>query len=121
MDGAIRITARNLDFYRAVLTDDSDRRALMPGAQIRVGAPLFNKIFDGLVAAGDAFVARVMAHGYPDGSLSEQINRHTGFMKSAHDLTWSYASVLTALWNRPDVLAARRQPASRLPGSGSRE
>ena len=29
--------------------------------------------------------------------LSEQMNRQTGFMQSARDLTWSYASLLTAV------------------------
>ena len=49
---------------------------------------------------GDAFLARACFHGLADGHLSEQINRHTGFMQGAPDLTWSYASFLTAYWQR---------------------
>ncbi|MEZ0392989.1 MAG: glycoside hydrolase family 15 protein [Pseudobdellovibrionaceae bacterium] len=49
---------------------------------------------------GDQFVQRVQFHSYPDGSLSEQINRETGFMNSAADLTWNYSAVLTAHWAR---------------------
>lgn len=49
---------------------------------------------------GDRFLSRVQRHAYPDGGLSEQINRHTGFMQGAPDLTWSHAAFLTAVWQR---------------------
>ncbi len=41
------------------------------------------------------FLARVAFHAYFDGSLSEQIDRETGYMVSAQDLTWNYAALLT--------------------------
>ena len=47
------------------------------------------------LALADAYVQRVAIHAYPDGSLSEQIDRNSGYMVSASDLTWNYASVLT--------------------------
>jgi glucoamylase len=49
---------------------------------------------------GDAFLRRACFHTLPDGHISEQINRNTGYMQSARDLTWSYASYLTAFWQR---------------------
>jgi glucoamylase len=49
---------------------------------------------------GDAFLRRACFHTLPDGHISEQINRNTGFMQGARDLTWSYASYLTAFWQR---------------------
>jgi glucoamylase len=49
-----------------------------------------------LMALADSFVERVRYHAYPDGSLSEQMDRYTGFMTSANNLTWNYAAVLTA-------------------------
>lgn len=51
---------------------------------------------------GDDFVQRVQYHANPDGSLSEQIDRYSGYMSSARDLTWSYASILTANWAREE-------------------
>lgn len=39
---------------------------------------------------------RVKLHQYGNGSLSEQFHRVSGHMLSAEDLTWSYASMLTA-------------------------
>lgn len=45
---------------------------------------------------GDRYFQRVRIHANPDGTLSEQISRFNGYMISANNLTWSYASVLTA-------------------------
>jgi glucoamylase len=42
----------------------------------------------------DEFVERVRYHANKDGSLSEQMDRYTGYMTSASDLTWNYASLL---------------------------
>lgn len=47
-----------------------------------------------LRAQADQFVERVRYHADRNGSLSEQINRETGFMTSAENLTWNYAMVL---------------------------
>ena len=49
---------------------------------------------------GDDYLSTTQFHMAQDGSLSEQINRVTGFMQGAPDLTWSYASLLTALFAR---------------------
>lgn len=43
----------------------------------------------------DTFVERVRYHSHQDGTLDEQINRDTGHMTSAQDLTWNYAALLT--------------------------
>ena len=45
---------------------------------------------------GDQFFKRVQLHANPDYSLSEQMDRESGHMVGARDLTWSYASVLKA-------------------------
>jgi GH15 family glucan-1,4-alpha-glucosidase len=47
----------------------------------------FADILSELRAAGDRQLARIKYHSYPDGGLSEQMNRSTGFMQSARDLT----------------------------------
>ena len=53
---------------------------------------------------GDLYLARVKYHPNPDGSLSEQMDRDTGFMTSARDLTWNYAAFLTAIRSREEAL-----------------
>jgi glucoamylase len=65
-----------------------------------------------LVAKGDALVNRVKFHANADGSLSEQMDRYNGFMKSAPNLTWNYAAVLTAANERAkamQMLSARKR------------
>jgi glucoamylase len=52
------------------------------------------------IEAGDQFVQRVQYHANPDGSLSEQIQRQSGYMWSARDLTWNYSAILTTYWAR---------------------
>ena len=52
---------------------------------------------------------RVQLHANPDGSLSEQIDRHSGYMSSARDLTWNYAALLTAAWARAQPPAPTRE------------
>lgn len=49
---------------------------------------------------GDDYLSCTQFHMAEDGSLSEQMNRDTGYMQGAHDLTWSYASLLTSLFAR---------------------
>ncbi|MHC4967567.1 MAG: glycoside hydrolase family 15 protein [Planctomycetota bacterium] len=43
---------------------------------------------------------RTLTHAGDD-SLSEQFDRNDGLMTAAPDLTWSYASLISALLQRP--------------------
>ena len=47
---------------------------------------------------------RVQLHTNPDGSMSEQIDRFSGYMSSARDLTWNYAALFTATWARDSAI-----------------
>jgi glucoamylase len=49
---------------------------------------------------GDQFIARSMVHTARDFRQSEQFNRETGYMQGAVDLTWSYASFISAFRTR---------------------
>lgn len=46
--------------------------------------------------SGIAYLDRVLYHMGKDGHMSEQFSRKNGFMQGAVDLSWSYASYLTA-------------------------
>ncbi len=46
---------------------------------------------------GDRLMARTNLHTDADCRMSEQFARENGFMTGARDLTWSYASLLTAI------------------------
>jgi glucoamylase len=55
---------------------------------------------------GDQYLKRIQYHANPDGSLSEQFDRNSGFMVSARDLTWSHVELIQAAWAR--AAASRR-------------
>ncbi|KAF2726312.1 glycoside hydrolase family 15 protein [Polychaeton citri CBS 116435] len=56
---------------------------------------------------GDAFLRRSKFETPANGHLAEEFNRNTGAPQGAADLTWSYASVLTAAFARADLLGDR--------------
>jgi glucoamylase len=98
MSGKIDVTDRNLAFLRSL--DAIKFANLQSGQSFAAESQTFQDINSALRAAGDSQLQRTKYHANPDGSLSEQMNRNTGFMQSANDLTWSYASFLTALAQR---------------------
>jgi len=62
----------------------------------------------GEIAKGDQYMERVRFHVARDGHMSEQMDRHSGYMLSAADLTWSYAAFLTAVAARDVALSKRK-------------
>ena len=58
------------------------------------------------VNAGDSVMYRLYQHVKNDGGhIAEQIDRNTGVQKSANDLTWSFAKILSAMKEREKVAA----------------
>jgi glucoamylase len=100
--GQIVITARNQAFLASINPQKFGN--LSVGTTFSTGIASFNDIVSEVRLAGDGFLRRVRYHSFPDGSLSEQMNRYTGFMQSANDLTWNYASILTTLQHRSQPL-----------------
>jgi len=92
-------------FNTALLLSGSSLR-VQSGELLQLGEEKFKETLRSLILYADSFVMRVKTHANPDGSLSEQIDRYTGFMTSAGDLTWNYASVLTAAEARQKLLKA---------------
>lgn len=80
-----------------------------PEAQVKVGeshsngSEEFQQIIDSLNGWGDAFMRTVKYYTPSNGHLSEEINRNTGVPQGAADLTWSYASVLSAAMARAEL------------------
>jgi glucoamylase len=103
----IVITSTNLPFFRTLPVQDMRSGA---GEEIPLGDPRFAEIVQALRYEGDAFLERARFHANPDGSLSEQMNRITGFQQGAHDLSMSYAAFLLAMEMRKRLLALLRAP-----------
>jgi glucoamylase len=50
----------------------------------------------GLFNEADLLMSNVLYHRNPDGSLSEEINRDSGYMQGAPNLSWSHSAFITA-------------------------
>lgn len=100
--GSLAIEEADLAFFRAL---DPEAKELRAGLSVKRGDPLFDELIAAFKTQGDSYLAEVRAHANPDGSLSEQIDKNNGMMMSAKDLTWNYASILSALQARDYLLS----------------
>jgi glucoamylase len=96
--GKITLTPVNLAFFQNLR--GLSGTALKSGQVLKSGDSLFDLIVSSLVDDGDRFIARSRFH-MNNGHMSEQFDKDTGYVTGAFDLTWSYASLITALNARP--------------------
>jgi glucoamylase len=90
----LTITPLGLPFYESLLATSS--------LDVQVGTfgpsdALYNSVIERLRTAGDDFLEVVKSHVDVEGSMSEQFDRVTGYMRGARDLTWSYGAFLGAV------------------------
>ncbi len=92
-------------FYQGALTlmesngfeEEEDRKAWFDLLTLPESAS-FDKQVEAAIGAGDAVMYRLYQHVKGDnGHIAEQIDRNNGVQKSANDLTWSYANILSAM------------------------
>lgn len=91
MKPEIKINSINRNFYQE-LTPRREKHTAY-----KKGSPEYLQTIKAIRRKGDAFLERVKYHIDGSGSMSEQINRESGYMQGARDLTWSYAAFLSAL------------------------
>jgi glucoamylase len=91
--GAIEITPINEPFFRSMGLRSR-------GEFGEVTGEVMKKLLRNMRAAGDAYLDRARYHGNSGGQFSEQINRRSGFMQGAENLTWSYGAYLSAIMHR---------------------
>jgi len=60
----------------------------------------FDKLIQSLIGWGDAFLRVVKHYSGEDGHYAEEFDKTSGVPRGAKDLTWSYASILTASFAR---------------------
>ena len=92
---AIVLTPLNLSFFKALPLKKKYLASLKPGETIQNSNPLFQALISALQKKGDGFMSVVRRYINPDGTMSEQIDRKTGRMVSAPNLTWNYAGFLS--------------------------
>ncbi len=106
---SIRITQANINFY----SKTGGLENLSVGKVVLRGSDEYNKVLQNLMIQADRYLARVMLHANPDGSLSEQINRRTGIQQGAPNLSWSHAGLITAKLARDKALSSSILKGSR--------
>lgn len=89
----IIITPGNHEFFKDLGFD-------LPLGVISPDSQRFSDLISRLQSEGDEYLIRVKYHLDTDGQMSEQMNRWSGYLQGARDLTWSYASFITALESR---------------------
>ena len=98
--GQIQFTDLNRDFFRIVGIDES-----LLKTSLTASSPEFRNVIREMVKFGDGFLERSKMHSGKEGRFDEQMNRDTGFMQGAKDLTWSYASFATAVLARDRLMS----------------
>lgn len=91
--GEIRITKNSLRFFKGLPL--SAPVHFKSGERIASSSPLFGKVLSALAKMRDRYMNTVRFYAYKNGTLSEQIDRKTGAMTSAPNLTWNYAAFLS--------------------------
>ena len=99
--GRIEINKTNAPFFRNLpkvegQADALDISDIEEGRVLGPSQPKFQATLQAMLLAGDQYLARIRHHAPSSGSLAEQFDRYTGFMRGARDLTWSFASLITA-------------------------
>ncbi len=89
---SISVNDINGPFYRGLA--GSSGATLGAGTVLLSSDPRYGAILAALVRKGDAQESLVRAHAGPGGELSEQMDRNSGAMSSANDLSWNYAAFM---------------------------
>jgi glucoamylase len=91
--GEITVTGDDISFFNELLL--GKKAHFNAGEQISSSNPLFEKIMGALAQIRNQYMNVVRFYANKDGTLSEQIDRRTGAMASAPNLTWNYAAFLS--------------------------
>lgn len=95
--GSIPVTSVSLAFFRDLVPD-------VAVGTYSNGTATYARIHNAVYEYADGYLNVVRRFTPQNGSLSEQFAKQGGEPLSAHDLTWSYASFLTAVARRAKLL-----------------
>jgi glucoamylase len=92
--GNLTISNTGLPFFEALLATST---LFVDVGTFGPSDALFHSVIERLYTTGDQFLEVIKAHVDAEGSMSEQFDRVTGYMRGANDLTWSYGAFLQAV------------------------
>jgi len=91
---------------------EEDRKAWFDFLKLPETASLREQV-QAAINAGDSVMYRLYQHVKNDGGhVAEQIDKNSGVQKSANDLTWSYANILSAMKEREKAAFGLEQLAT---------
>ncbi|KAI8944435.1 family 15 glycosyl hydrolase [Xylaria longipes] len=97
--GSITVTSTSLAFFQALVPS-------VTAGTYASSSDTYTTIYNAVFLYADGFISQVSQYAPSNGSLAEQYDRNSGAPLSARDLTWSYASFLTAVARRAGVVPA---------------
>ncbi|KAF2267349.1 glucoamylase [Lojkania enalia] len=97
--GSITITSTSLPFWQSIYPSAAS-------GNFPSSSPTFASLTSSLKTYADGYVAIVQKYTPSNGGLAEQFDKSNGSPLSAVDLTWSYASFLTMVSARNNILPA---------------
>ncbi|ODV62674.1 glycoside hydrolase family 15 protein [Ascoidea rubescens DSM 1968] len=99
----LRINPANFKFYKENIIN-FNQESIENDIILPFKSSAFNATVSNLLSYADSFLDVVHSHVSDEGSISEQFDRYSGYMKGASDLTWSYGSLWNAFRWREKVL-----------------
>ncbi|KAI1745469.1 family 15 glycosyl hydrolase [Xylaria scruposa] len=112
--GSVTVTSTSLAFFKALVPS-------VTAGTYASSSSTYTSIYNAVFLYADGFIDKVSQYAASNGSLAEQYDRNSGVPLSARDLTWSYASFLTAVARRAGVVpvgwAGGNAAATSVPGS----
>jgi len=93
--GYFEINDMNLRFYQRLHPTGNANTG-----RYTAGQPEFNAYLTDMFKYADSFLNVIRWHATPEGRLSEQFNKYSGWQRGAKDLTWSYGSFTSAADDR---------------------
>lgn len=97
--GSITVSNTSLPFWN-YFASSVDHKA---GARYNKNDASFYSSLEALIGWGDAFMRRAKYQTPFTGHMTEEYNRTTGIPQGAMDLSWSYASLLSAAFAREEL------------------
>ncbi len=89
--GRIEVVSTNYEFISSLTSEK-----LSIGVPITPDDKRFGLLIGAIHDLGDSYLRRIKFHAGPDGHLNEEFSRDNGTPQGAENLSWSYASVLSA-------------------------
>ena len=96
-EGTITVSPVSLPFFRDLLP------TIPPGSYDKESYT-YDTLIEAISNYADGFIDVVAKYAASNGSLAEQFDKNDGTPLSARDLTWSYASFLTATARRAGIM-----------------